>query len=314
MRFDFDDINLIPKKCIVDSRSECDTSVVFGNHSFKLPIVPANMECVIDVNIALQLAKKGFFYILHRFYNDDLILSFIEKMNSENLISSISLGVNKDSYNLVEKIINRNIIVNFITVDIAHGHSVKMQKMIKFLKENLPNTFIIAGNVCTVEGVIELENWGADAVKVGIGPGSACTTYPTTGFGSRNCQASTIYHCATVANVPIIADGGIKNTGDVAKSLVLGATMIMTGGMLSGYQDSPGHVVEIKGKKFKEFWGSASSYQSGKSNRIEGKKTLVDYKDQPLLDGFKFIEESLQSSISYAGGKDLSAFDTVKWI
>ena len=314
MRFDFDDINLIPKKCIVGSRSECDTSVEFGGHTFRLPIVPANMECVIDIDISIKLARNGFFYILHRFYDNDLILNFIEKMNYENLISSISLGVNQDSYDLVEEIINRNLIVNYVTVDIAHGHSVKMEKMLNFLKENLPNTFIIAGNVCTVEAVFDLERWGADAIKVGIGPGSACTTYPTTGFGSRNCQASTIYHCATVANVPIVADGGIKNPGDIAKSLALGATMIMTGGLLSGYADSPGQVVQIDGKQYKEFWGSASSYQSGKSNRIEGKKNLVDFKDQSIMDGLKHIEECLQSSISYGGGTNLTVFDNIQWL
>jgi len=314
MRFDFDDINLIPQKCIVGSRSECDTSVTFGKHKFKLPIVPANMECVINADIAIELAENGYFYILHRFYKDETIISFIEKMNKEGFISSISLGVNEDSYKLVESIINKNLSVDYITVDIAHGHSVKMEKMVKFLKENLPNTFIIAGNVCTVDGVYELENWGADAIKVGIGPGSACTTYPSTGFGSRNCQASTIYHCSTVANVPIIADGGIKNPGDIAKALSLGATMIMTGGMLSGYEDSPGHIVEIDGKRFKEFWGSASSYQTGKSNRIEGKKNLVEYKDKTLIEGYKWIEECLQSSISYAGGNDLDAFVTVQWV
>jgi len=314
MRFDFDDINLIPKKCIVSSRSECDTSLKFGNHTFKLPIVPANMECVLNMDLSRKLAENGYFYILHRFFTDQMILAFINNMNKDNLVTSISLGVNQDSYDLIGKIVEYGLKVDFITIDIAHGHSIKMEKMIKFLKENMPNTFIIAGNVSTVDAVFELENWGVDAIKVGIGPGSACTTYPSTGFGSRNCQASTIYHCATVANVPIIADGGIKNPGDIAKSLALGATMIMTGGLMSGYNDSPGHVVEVNGKKFKEFWGSASSYQSGKSNRIEGKKTLVEYKEESILDGMKHVEECLQSSISYGGGKDLDAFVTVQWL
>lgn len=143
---------------------------------------------------------------------------------------------------------------------------------------------------------------------------SACTTYPSTGFGSRNCQASTIYNCSLVSNLPIIGDGGIKTPGDIAKALTLGATIVMVGGMMSGYNDSPGDIVEINGKQFKEFWGSASSFQSGKSNRIEGKKTLVDFKNQSILDGLKYIEECLQSSISYAGGKDLTAFDNLKWI
>jgi GMP reductase len=117
-----------------------------------------------------------------------------------------------------------------------------------------------------------------------------------------------------VASVPIIADGGIRNPGDIAKALTFGATIVMVGGMMSGYEDSPGHIVEIDGKKFKEFWGSASSYQSGKSNRIEGKKTLVDFKNESIFDGLKYIEECLQSSISYAGGKDLNIFDNTKWI
>jgi GMP reductase len=314
MRFDFDDINLIPKKCIVDSRSECDTSLKFGNHTFKLPIVPANMECVLDMDLSRKLAENGYFYILHRFFTDQMILAFINNMNKDNLVTSISLGVNKDSYDLIGKIVEYGLKVDFITIDIAHGHSNKMYNMIKFLKENMPNTFVIAGNVSTVDAVFELENWGTDAIKVGIGPGSACTTYPSTGFGSRNCQASTIYHCATVANVPIIADGGIKNPGDIAKSLALGATMIMTGGLMSGYNDSPGHIVEVDGKKYKEFWGSASSFQSGKSNRIEGRKTLVEFKNESILDGLKYLEECLQSSISYGGGKDLDAFITVQWL
>jgi GMP reductase len=314
MRFDFDDINLIPKKCVVNSRSECNTSVKLGGYIFKLPIVPANMECVLDTELARNLAKSGYFYILHRFYQDSVIIAFLNNMNKDGLITSISLGVNEDSYQLIEKILKYELSVDFITIDIAHGHSVKMENMLKYLKEKMPNTFLIAGNVSTVEAVFELEKWGADAIKVGIGPGGSCTTYLSTGFGSRNCQASTIYHCATVANVPIIADGGIKNPGDIAKSLVLGATMVMVGGMMSGYSDSPGEVIEINGKEYKEFWGSASSFQSGKSNRIEGKKTLIEFKNKSILEGLKYIEECLQSSISYGGGKDLDTFVTVHWV
>jgi len=314
MKFDFDDINLVPKKCVVNSRSECDTSVILSNYKFKLPIVPANMECVIDTTLAETLAKQDYFYILHRFLTDNQIIGFIKSMNAEDLVTSISIGVNEDSYKLIDTIVNSKLNVDFITIDIAHGHSIKMKKMLQHLKQVLPNTFLIAGNISTSEAALEMESWGADALKVGIGPGSACTTYPSTGFGSRNCQASTIYNCSLVSNLPIIADGGIKTPGDIAKALSLGATLVMVGGMMSGYNDSPGHVVEIDGKKYKEFWGSASSFQYGKSNRIEGKKTLVDFKNQSILDGLKYIEECLQSSISYAGGKDLKAFDNLKWI
>jgi len=142
---------------------------------------------------------------------------------------------------------------------------------------------------------------------------SACTTWPTTGFGSRNCQASTIWECSQGAKVPIVADGGIRVPGDITKSLVLGASMIMIGGMLTGFKDSPGHLIDVDGKKKKEFWGSASQFQSGKTNRIEGKKILIDYKDKSILDEMVYLEECLQSSISYAGCKDLNGLSLVNW-
>ena len=174
-KFDFEDINLVPKKCVVDSRSECDTSVSLGKFKFKLPVVPANMECVIDEHIATNLASNGYFYIMHRFGLNPI--DFIKKMKSQNLVSSISLGVNQDSYETIDEIVlanqvsGSNYTPDFVTIDIAHGHSIKMEKMLKYIKEKLPNTFVIAGNVSTSTAVMELENWGADAVKVGIGPG-----------------------------------------------------------------------------------------------------------------------------------------------
>ena len=141
---------------------------------------------------------------------------------------------------------------------------------------------------------------------------SACTTWPTTGFGSRNCQAFTILDCS-FGKIPIIADGGIKNPADIAKSIVLGATMVMVGGVLSGFIDSPGNTININGVKKKEFWGSASQFQSDKKNRIEGTKILIDYKDRFIVDEMEYLQECLQSSISYGGGKDLRSLTKVKW-
>lgn len=310
-KFDFNEVNLIPNKCIVNSRSECITNIILGKYNFKMPIVPANMECVINENIAIKLAKSGYFYIMHRFDIDPII--FTENMKRLNLISSISLGVNSDSYQYIDTFEKNNLFPDFITIDIAHGHSIKMEKMLKYIKEKLPETFVIAGNVSTPQAIIDLEEWGADACKVGIGPGSSCTTWPSTGFGSRNCQAHTIYNCSKYSTKPIIADGGIKVPGDISKSLALGASMVMIGGMLSGFNDSPGDLISTNEGFFKEFWGSASAFQSGKKNRIEGRKNLIPFKDKSLFDELKYIEECLQSSISYAGGSDLSAFKKVKW-
>jgi len=300
--FDFDNITLLPNFSRVESRSDCDTTCLFGGHSFKLPIVPANMESIIDIKLATKLAENGYFYILHRFNIDEV--SFVRDMKEHNLISSISVGVNEDSYSLIDELVSEDLIPHFITVDIAHGHSIKMMNIVKYIKDKMPDVFLIGGNICTPEAVMDLESWGCDAVKCGIGGGSACTTYYSTGFGNRGWQASMIEECVRIAKNPIIADGSIKEHCDIVKSLVLGASMVMVGGILSGYIDSPGDKIKnvIDGHLYKEFWGSASSSQSGKTNRIEGIKKLVSYKDVSIFDKLEDIEESLQSAISYAGG------------
>ncbi len=462
--FDYDNINLVPRYSVVDSRSECDTSIQFGPHKFKNPVIPANMESVIDENLAIELSKNGYFYVMHRFNID--IKTFVINMKKLNLISSISIGVNDDSYMLLNDLIENNLIPDYITIDIAHGHCKKMKKMLKFIKDKKINSFIIAGNVSSIEATVDLDNWGADAIKVGIGPGcfvgcskvltnkgyvnmenvkindkvlthnnnfekviattsyleeddlikinrnistknhkyyvinkkykdivniknyknyanwveaiylnkdehlllefknkkfiinyckkintveiksidiiknessqkmydltvneqhsytvndivvhnSACTTFPTTGFGSRNIQASVVNKCAGVTKKPIIADGGIKYPADITKSIVLGASMIMIGGMMSAFIDSPGRVVEIDGTKFKEFYGSASSRQGQKTNRIEGTVKLNKLKTVTSIEYLDYLTECLQSSISYGGGKKLSDLYSVRWI
>jgi GMP reductase len=313
-RFDYQDINLIPRLCIVNSRSECDTRVKLGSHVFNMPVVPANMECVINSEIAIKLSMAGYFYIYHRFNTD--ILNFALAMKNLGLLLSISVGVNQDDYETLTILKNESCVPDFITIDIAHGHSLKMQAMIKWIAENLPTVFIIAGNVSTAEASKDLESWGAHAIKVGIGPGSACTTYNATGFGSRHIQASVIQECASaVTTAQIIADGGIKDPGDIAKSLVLGADMVMVGGMFSALTDSPGSTVRgSDGQLYKEFWGSASAFQNGKSNRIEGTKKLLPLKNNDTIQEMTYLKECLQSAISYGGGNNLLVFNDVKYV
>ena len=314
-KFDFEDITLIPQFSYVGSRSECNTTCEFGGHKFKLPITPSNMESIIDEKLAIKLSENGYFYIMHRFDIDPV--KFTRKMHKKDLISSISLGVNEESYNFVDLLMKENLTPDFITIDIAHGHCVKMKKMVKYIKEKLPKTFLIGGNVSTPDAVIDLQKWGCDAIKCGIGGGSACTTYHSTGFGNRGWQANMILDCCRVSKVPIIADGSIRQHSDIVKSLVLGATMVMVGGMLAGYEESPGKKVKnmIDNRWYKEFWGSASSSQKGKTNRIEGIKKLVDYKDTSIFNKLTEIEESLQSAISYGGANpaNLDCLNTVEF-
>jgi GMP reductase len=166
----------------------------------------------------------------------------------------------------------------------------------------MPTAFVIAGNVGTPEAVIDLENWGADATKVGIGPGKVCITKLKTGFGTGGWQLSALKWCARVATKPIIADGGIREHGDIAKSIRFGATMVMIGSMLAGHEESPGQTVEVDGRLFKEYYGSASDFNKGEYKHVEGKRILEPIKGK-LSETMVEMEQDIQSSISYAGGK-----------
>lgn len=310
--FDYEDIQLIPAKCIVNSRSECDTSVTLGGHKFRLPVVPANMQTIIDEKIAIYLAQNSYFYVMHRF-EPEKRTSFIKDMHSRGLIASISIGVKEEEYDFVEQLSKEQLIPEFITIDIAHGHSEAVIRMIKHIKLYLPATFVIAGNVGTPEAVRELEHAGADATKVGIGPGKVCITKIKTGFGTGGWQLAALRLCAKAASKPIIADGGIRTHGDIAKSIRFGASMVMIGSLFAGHEESPGETIEIAGKLYKEYFGSASEYQKGEKKNVEGKKIAVEHKGA-LAETLREMEQDLQSSISYAGGNQLNAIRNVDYV
>lgn len=310
--FDYEDIQLIPAKGIVESRSQCDTTVEFGNHEFKLPVVPANMQTIIDEDLALWLAENNYFYIMHRF-EEETRKDFIKNMRDKDLFASISLGIKEDEYSFVKELVEEDLIPEYITIDVAHGHSDQVIKMIKHVKEHMPETFLIAGNVATPEAVRELENAGADATKVGIGPGKVCTTKLKTGFGTGGWQLAALSNCSKVARKPLIADGGIRTHGDVAKSIRFGASMVMIGSLFSGHDQSPGESVEIEGQKFKRYFGSASASQKGENRNVEGKSMLVPYKGD-IGDTLNEMQQDLQSSISYAGGNDVEAIRKVDYV
>lgn len=310
--FDYDDIQLVPNKAIVKSRKECNTSVKFGNRTFKIPVVPANMESVIDEDLAVWLAQNGYYYVMHRFQPEKRA-DFIKMMHEKGLFASISVGIKDDEYDFIDELVEKGLIPEYTTIDVAHGHSVYVIDMIKYIKEKMPDTFLTAGNVATPEAVRELENAGADATKVGVGPGKACITKLKTGFGTGGWQLAALRMCSKVARKPLIADGGIRHNGDIAKSVRFGASMVMIGSMLAGHEESPGNVIKIDGKTYKQYWGSASEVQKGAYRNVEGKQMLVPYRGS-IADTLEEMKEDLQSSISYAGGRDLDSIKRVDYV
>ena len=310
--FDYDDIQLVPNKCIIKSRKEDDTSVKFGSRTFKIPVVPANMESVIDDDLAIWLAENGYYYVMHRFYPEKRA-DFIKMMHDKGLFASISVGIKDSEYDFIDYLAKEKIIPEYITIDVAHGHSDYVIKMIKYIKDKLPDTFLTAGNIATPEAVHELENAGADATKVGVGPGRACITKLKTGFGTGGWQLAALRMCSKAARKPLIADGGIRHNGDIAKSVRFGASMVMIGSLFAGHEESPGNLITIDGKRYKQYWGSASEVQKGAYRNVEGKQMLVPYRGS-IKDTLREMQEDLQSSISYAGGKDLSAIRVVDYV
>lgn len=312
--YTYDDIFLIPKYTEITTRKDVETEMYFGAFGAKVPVVPANMKCTINESLARQLALNGYFYIMHRFEID--IVEFTKNMQDTPLVS-ICIGVQNEDCEILKAIKAMNLRVDCITIDIAHGHCRRMVNMIKYIKENF-NTTIIAGNVATFEAVMDLNNAGADFIKVGIGQGKVCTTKLKTGFTYP--MFSCIYEISrrldfwtnalNSSNKPqIIADGGIEHNGDIAKALVAGADAVMCGNLFAQCSDSPAPTVaakKIEGgyegqfQEAKRYFGSAS-IENNRTHNIEGIEKIIPSNGMTYLEKFAEITEDLQSACSYAG-------------
>lgn len=329
----YSDVALVPQYSEVHSRIDCDTSIDLFGKKYNLPIIPANMKSVIDTNLAKWMSENDYFYIMHRFDID--AFDFVKKANQENWKTiSISVGAKAKDKAKVLKISQAKLRVDFITIDIAHGHSKRVKMTIQYIKKHIPNTIIIAGNVATPRAVADLSAWGADIVKVGIGQGSPCTTKDKTGFTMP--MFSCVKKCSKVSfskedgfiisnaslledfdipeRIPIIADGGIKHNGDIAKALVAGAKMVMGGGIFASCTDSPAASITIKDVPHKAYFGSSSYENKGHKNNIEGKLTDIISNGITYEEKLKEIKQDVQSSISYAGGNSLNSLYNIEYI
>lgn len=294
----FKDVYLVPNYSELESRSLADTSVTIKDFKFTLPIMPSNMKSVVDLKTYHLYDSLGLAPIMHRFDMSNVGILCRITTNWR----AISVGVKEQDRKDLQECASLLQRPTCICIDIAHGHSKAMREMIKFVRDLFPDVIIIAGNVTTAQASKDLAEWGADLVKVGIGPGQVCSTKNKTGFHMPMFTA--IKECAEASPVPIIADGGFRENGDIAKALVAGATFCMIGGMFAACSDSP--AIMVNGKK--EYYGSASEKNKGSVSNIEGFTTHLT-PTNTITSKVREIREDLQSAISYAGGKDLSALD-----
>lgn len=298
----FDDVLLMPTRSEIKSRRDPSLQTpLTRSFNIETPIISANMDTVTEADMAVALHNLGAIGILHRFMTVEEQLAQVEKCQKAGVKTiAASIGVNGDFKDRAHALIKAG--VQILTIDIAHGHSTSMLETMVWLKGQSPSTQIIAGNVATPEATLDLIEAGADAIKVGIGPGSMCTTRIITGCGVP--QLTAIALCSEVASehgVPVIADGGIRTSGDIVKAFAAGASTVMLGSMLAGTMETPG---EIKNGR-KQYRGMASrsaqdSWRGGVPEGMapEGESTLVSVKGT-ARDVIMELAGGIRSGMSY---------------
>lgn len=305
----FDDVLIVPSKSAVRSRRDPNLSTRLTRHlNIDQPFISANMDTVTESPMAIAMGKLGGVGILHRFMNTEEQIKEVHRVRDAGLkIIGASIGVNEEGRTRAEALVREG--VNLLTIDIAHGHSIAMIETLHWLRDKFKDKVdLIAGNVATPEATEELIRAGADAIKVGIGPGSMCTTRIITGAGVP--QLTAIAWCAEVARghkIPVIADGGLKSSGDIVKALAAGAETVMLGSLLAGCLETPG---EISGGK-KRYRGMASraaqvSWRGGLPEGMapEGEATAVAVKGS-VKDVILELAGGLRSGMSYINAETL---------
>ncbi len=318
LKLGFKDVMIRPKRSTLKSRAEVslDREFKFLHSTAKwsgIPIMAANMDTVGTFEMAIELANHKLFTAIHKHYSVAEWQDFLKTVSVDfyNYVA-VSTGTGKDDFKKVIEIVNANPLLKFICIDVANGYSEQFVNFLKQTRKQFPDKVIIAGNVVTGEMVEELLLAGADIIKVGIGPGSVCTTRIKTGVGYP--QLSAIIECADAAHGlggHIISDGGCTTPGDIAKAFGAGSDFVMLGGMLAGHSESGGELLEINGKIFKQFYGMSSTTAMNKHvggvaeyRASEGKTVTLPFKGD-VTDTVLDILGGLRSSCTYVGASRL---------
>lgn len=327
----FDDVLLIPAEShVLPNEVKLDTKLA-PNLQLHIPLISAGMDTVTEGNMAIAMAENGGLGVIHKNLSIEAQVEEVKKAkgktvdpnlphpavdNQGRLLATAAVGVTSDTFERAESLLEAG--ADAIVIDTAHGHSAGVLRKIKEIREHFPNATLIAGNVATGEGTAALFDAGVDVVKVGIGPGSICTTRIVAGVGVP--QITAIYDAASVAQKygkKIIADGGIKYSGDVVKALAAGGNAVMLGSMFSGTTEAPGTIFTNEGKQFKSYRGMGSvgamSQQHGSSDRYfqggvneanklvpEGVEALVPYKGD-VSNIIYQIDGGLRAGMGYVG-------------
>ncbi len=315
----FDDVLLAPKYSeILPSEVTTNTSLS-KNLNLKIPIISSAMDTVTESKMAIAIAKAGGIGVIHRNLDIKSQISEINKVKSKKLLVGAAVGAGPLEYKRAEAILKAN--VDLIVVDTAHGHTKKVGEIIRKIKRLKSNkTTLCAGNIATTEAAKFLIKLGAEVIKVGIGPGSICTTRLVAGIGVPQLSAIlAVRKGVGRKKVSIIADGGIKFSGDISKALAAGADAVMIGSLFAGTNESPGKIIKKNGKLFKSFrgMGSIGAMNKGSADRYfqtkqkdtskyvpEGVEGLVKYKGSVEKIIYRLIG-GLKSSMGYLGKKKI---------
>jgi IMP dehydrogenase len=306
----FDDILLIPQKSDIESRKEIDISGQISGENFSMPIISSPMDTVTESVMAATMANNGGLGIIHR-YNDirhqtKLVKQALKRCDKVGAAVGVSDDMGARATALV------SVGAFLICIDVAHGHHTNVERAIKTLRDRFGDRIsIMAGNVATAEAFSDLEDWGADVIRVGVGGGSICSTRIQTGHGIPTLH-SVMLSAGVAKRAVIVADGGIKTAGDAVKCFAAGADFVMLGSLLAGTDESPGQVFQgNEGKKYKVYRGMASAEAQvdwkGKANSLEGISTTVPYKGS-VLDSLSLLQQNIRSGLSYSGARSIKEF------
>jgi len=303
----YDDVLLVPQYSDIKSRSEVSIASQLGGHKFRLPIIASPMDTVSEEEMGVAMWQEGGLAVVHRYNTIDRqteIMDHIIVLCQAN--AGAAIGTSGDYLERASALYEVG--VRLLCVDVAHGHHVLMKSALNELRATFGDKIhIMAGNIATLEGYNDLVDWGADSVRCNIGGGSICSTRIQTGHGVPGLH--TIIECArSDRNAPIIADGGIRNSGDIVKALAAGADFVMLGSLLSGTDETPGDTINTRKGNFKSYRGMASKHAQvewrGKTASLEGVATTVPCKG-PAADVLEELERGVRSGLSYTGARSI---------